>query len=128
MTVGQKIKQLRKERKLTQEELGKLLGVKKAAVQKYESGVVQNLKQSTIKKLCEIFDKTPDYFILEEFDRNLEIELKKELEFVQIVKSKYGEDVFRIFETVIELKEHNQKKVLNYVDDVAFIQRTKEEV
>lgn len=128
LTVGQKIKQLRKERKLTQEELGKLLGVKKAAVQKYESGVVQNLKQSTIKKLCEIFDKTPDYFILEEFDRNLEIELKKELEFVQIVKSKYGEDVFRIFETVIELKEHNQKKVLNYVDDVAFIQRTKEEV
>ena len=128
MTVGQKIKQLRKERKLTQEELGKLLGVKKAAVQKYESGVVQNLKQSTIKKLCEIFDKTPDYFILEEFDRNLEIELKKELEFVQIVKSKYGDNIFRIFETVIELEEENQKKVLDYVDDVAFIQRVKDRV
>ena len=130
LTVGQKIKQLRKERKLTQEELGNLLGVKKAAVQKYESGRVQNLKQETIKKLCDIFDKRPDYFILDEFDRQFEDELKKELEFVQIVRTKYGDDIYRIFETVIELKEPNQKKVLEYVDDLAFIQnvREKEEV
>lgn len=50
MTVGERIKQLRKEKGLTQEELGILLGVKKAAVQKYESGRVQNLKQETVKR------------------------------------------------------------------------------
>ena len=126
MTVGEKIKQLRKERGLTQEELGDILGVKKAAVQKYESGQVQNLKQSTIKKLCETFNKTPDYFIFDNFDLELEKMLKKELEFVQIIKIRYGEDVFNIFETVIELKEPTQKKVLDYVSDLAFIQSVKE--
>lgn len=126
LTVGEKIKQLRKERGLTQEELGDILGVKKAAVQKYESGQVQNLKQSTIKKLCETFNKTPDYFIFDNFDLELEKMLKKELEFVQIIKIRYGEDVFNIFETVIELKEPTQKKVLDYVSDLAFIQSVKE--
>ena len=44
MSIGMTIKKLRQEKGLTQEELGTLLGLKKAAVQKYESGQVQNLK------------------------------------------------------------------------------------
>ena len=43
MEVGKRIRALRTARGLTQEELGKLLGVKKAAVQKYENGSVENL-------------------------------------------------------------------------------------
>lgn len=125
MTVGQKIKKLRLEKGLTQEELGDLLGVKKAAVQKYESGQVQNLKQSTIKKLCDIFNKYPDYFIFDEFDNWLEEELKKEVAFVEIIEKRYGKDVFHIFETVIELNDSSKKKVLDYVDDIYFIQSVK---
>ena len=130
MTVGQKIKKLRLEKNLTQQELGDLLGVKKAAVQKYESGQVQNLKQSTIKKLCEIFNKYPDYFIYDEFDSWLEEELKKEVEFVQIIEKKYGKEVVNIFEVIIDLNEDSRKKVSEYVNDVAFIQsvKCKEEV
>lgn len=130
MTVGQKIKKLRLDKGLTQQELGDLLGVKKAAVQKYESGQVQNLKQSTIKKLCEIFNKYPDYFIYDEFDSWLEEELKKEVEFVQIIEKKYGKEVVNIFEVIIDLNEDSRKKVSDYVNDVAFIQsvKCKEEV
>ncbi len=115
---------------LTQQELGDLLGVKKAAVQKYESGQVQNLKQSTIKKLCEIFNKYPDYFIYDEFDSWLEEELKKEVEFVQIIEKKYGKEVVNIFEVIIDLNDDSRKKVSEYVNDVAFIQsvKCKEEV
>lgn len=125
MTVGQKIKKLRLDKGLTQQELGDLLGVKKAAVQKYESGQVQNLKQSTIKKLCEIFNKYPDYFIYDEFDSWLEGELKKEVEFVQIIEKKYGKEVVNIFEVIIDLNEDSRKKVSDYVNDVAFIQSVK---
>lgn len=125
MTVGQKIKKLRLDKGLTQQELGDLLGVKKAAVQKYESGQVQNLKQSTIKKLCEIFNKYPDYFIYDEFDSWLEEELKKEVEFVQIIEKKYGKEVVNIFEVIIDLNEDSRKKVSDYVNDVAFIQSVK---
>lgn len=61
--VGQYIKSLRNERGYTQEQLGELVGVKKAAVQKWESGMTQNLKRTTIKKLAEIFDVSPVGFV-----------------------------------------------------------------
>ncbi len=61
--IGKYIKQLRNEKGLTQEELGKRLGVQKAAVQKWESGAVKNLKRETLKKLSEIFDVSPAAFI-----------------------------------------------------------------
>lgn len=61
--VGEYIKQLRTAKGLTQEELGNMIGVKKAAVQKWESGLVQNLKRTTIKQLSEIFDVSPASFV-----------------------------------------------------------------
>ena len=63
MEVGKRIRALRTAKGLTQEELGKLLGVKKAAVQKYENGSVENLKRATVLKLAEIFDVSPSYLM-----------------------------------------------------------------
>lgn len=125
MTVGDKIKQLRKEKGLTQEELGDLLGVKKAAVQKYESGQVQNLKQATIKKLCEVFNKYPYYFIFDDLDTTLEEQLRKEVPFVETIQKRYGEEVYHIFEVVIDLDADLLKKVVEYVDYVTYIQSVK---
>lgn len=63
MDTGAKIKQLRESLGMTQEELGKLLGVKKAAINKYETGTVVNLKRSTIENLCNIFSVTPQFLL-----------------------------------------------------------------
>ena len=63
MNVGSYIKQLRTERNFTQEELGQKIGVKRAAVQKWECGRTQNLKRETIQKLSEIFNVNPSSFI-----------------------------------------------------------------
>lgn len=125
MTVGQKIKQLRISKGWTQEELGEKLGVKKAAVQKYESGQVQNLKQSTIKKLCELFNKYPDYFIFDDFDSELEKQLREELSFIQLIEKRYGKETIEIFEVVIELNEEHKRKALDYVSDLRLIQSVK---
>ena len=59
MTMGEIIKNHRTNLKLSQEELGLMVGVNKAAVQKWESGAVQNMKKSTIQKLSEIFGISP---------------------------------------------------------------------
>ena len=59
MTTGEKIRQLRKELGMTQEELGNLIGVQKAAINKYETGVVVNLKQATIAALSEALHVSP---------------------------------------------------------------------
>ncbi|WP_455683610.1 LexA family protein [Thomasclavelia sp.] len=60
---GERIKKLRKEKGLTQEQLGKLLGVKKSAIAKYENNRVENLKKETIQKLSDIFDVPASYFL-----------------------------------------------------------------
>lgn len=63
MDIGDYIKKLRTEKGYSQEELGALLGVQRAAVQKWECGTVKNLKRETIKKLSEIFSVDPSSFI-----------------------------------------------------------------
>ena len=59
MTIGEKIKRLRKERNMTQEELGEAIGVQKAAVNKYETGIVVNLKREIIAKIARVFEVNP---------------------------------------------------------------------
>ena len=56
MEVGSLIKEARLAKGLTQEELGKLVGVQKSAIAKYESGRVVNIKRSTLQKLAEALD------------------------------------------------------------------------
>lgn len=63
MNMGERIKQLRLEKGLTQEELGKYIGVKKAAIMKYEKGNVQNMKRATIETLSKLFNVTPSYLM-----------------------------------------------------------------
>lgn len=57
---GDVIKRKRKEKGLTQEELGKLLGVNKGAVSKWEAGRVQNIKRSKLLQLAKILDVSPN--------------------------------------------------------------------
>ena len=49
--IGEKLKQLRKEQKLTQEQLGKLIGVQKAQISKIESGN----NSATISTVLKVF-------------------------------------------------------------------------
>ena len=49
MTTGERIRQLRIDHQMTQEELGAKVGVQKAAIYKYENGLVVNLKRSVMK-------------------------------------------------------------------------------
>ncbi len=67
MNIGALIKKLRTEHGYSQEELGAMLGVQRAAVQKWECGTVKNLKRETIKKLSEIFNVPPSSFINDDY-------------------------------------------------------------
>jgi transcriptional regulator with XRE-family HTH domain len=63
MTTGERIKSLRIAKGLSQEELGTLIGVKNAAIYKYENGLVVNLKRSIIAKLADALETTPAYLM-----------------------------------------------------------------
>lgn len=70
MAIGAYIKNLRVAKGISQEELGKIVGVQRAAVQKWESGKTQNLKRETLKKLAEFFGVSPATFIKEGISEN----------------------------------------------------------
>ena len=63
MTTGERIRALRQAAKLSQEELGARIGVQKAAIHKYETGLVVNLKKSTLEKLAQALHTTPAYLL-----------------------------------------------------------------
>ena len=63
MTVGEKIKKLRKSLGLTQTELGQRVGVQKNAVSKWECGRVEDIPTSTIKQLASLFGVPASYLI-----------------------------------------------------------------
>lgn len=62
-STGTLFKLIRQEHELTQSELGEILGLKKSAIQKYESGAIRNFKSETIRKLCERFE-LPSYLFI----------------------------------------------------------------
>lgn len=63
MTTGERIKALRIQHGMTQEELGAKVGVQKSAIYKYETGLVVNLKRSVIEKLAKALDVKPSYLM-----------------------------------------------------------------
>ena len=59
MKTAEKIKLLRNKKGLSQEELGNLVGVQKAAINKYETGRVVNIKKSMLQKLADALEVSP---------------------------------------------------------------------
>ena len=62
MNIGSRLRQLREKANLTQEEVGKQLGVTKATVNRYESGKI-DIKRTIAIKLSDILNTTPSYIM-----------------------------------------------------------------
>jgi len=62
-TIGERIKALRTSLGMTQEELGNAIGVKRAAINKYETGRVINIKRDNIENLAAVLNSTPEYIL-----------------------------------------------------------------
>ena len=63
MGTGSRIKELRLQLGLSQKELGDKVGLKTAAIHKYENGIVINLKRSMIDKLADALNCSPVYLM-----------------------------------------------------------------
>jgi transcriptional regulator with XRE-family HTH domain len=90
MTTGEKIRRLRKERGMTQEELGKKIGVQKAAINKYEAGIVINLKREVINKLAKALGVSPVWLMNDEAEwppMDFNAELKKRIDQLQTIEA-----------------------------------------
>ena len=63
MTKGERIKQLREAKNLTQEELARLLSTKRQTISKYEKEIVTNIPSDRIEELARVLDTTPEYIM-----------------------------------------------------------------
>lgn len=63
MSMQNKIKERRIALGLTQEDLADKLGLQKSAIAKYESGRVENIKRSVIKKMAAALDCSAVYLL-----------------------------------------------------------------
>ena len=62
MTIGEKIRATRKDKRMTQNELGRLCGMSGTLVSEYEKGI-KNPKIVTLKKLSNALDVSIHYFL-----------------------------------------------------------------
>lgn len=63
MNKGLRIKKLREAKKLTQEEMAKLLNTTKQTISKYEKGIVTNIPSDRIEDMAKLLDSTPEYIL-----------------------------------------------------------------
>ena len=114
MTTGERIRQLRIEHQMTQEELGTKVGVQKAAIYKYENGLIVNLKRSTLEKLAIVLETTPTYLMgLEDSESN------------STVLSELTPQQSALLSSFNQLNEEGQQKAVDYVDDLVLTGRYK---
>ena len=72
MTMGDKIKNIRKEKHISQKALGERLGVSAAMIGQYETGL-RNPKFETLQKIASALDVTPAYLMgweVHDFEKN----------------------------------------------------------
>lgn len=112
MTTGERIRQLRIEHQMTQEELGARVGVQKAAIYKYENGLVVNLKRSILEKLAIVLDTTPTYLMgMEDSEQQANIQLTSQ-----------QSTLLAAFD---QLNDEGQTKAVEYVEDLVLTGRYK---
>ena len=92
MEIGQKIKEARNKKKLTQQQLGDLVGVQKSAIAKYESGRVVNIKRSTLQKIASALNIRPSELIFDGSPKDtatFHVQVISDLELMDSLKDYY---------------------------------------
>lgn len=114
---GDKIKYLRQLTGLSQEELGRRVGVQRAAINKYEKGTVTNIPIQTIEKIANVFDVSPTYIV--GWNGDVENPLSAEVKVIQGVKSFFGSEAVELLEIYTTLDSTGRKRLCQYAYDLS---------
>lgn len=123
---SERLKKLRKEHNLTQEQLGKKINVSKAAVSGYETGI-RNPDTETLKCIASTFNVTVDYLLDRNDNRHMnsdgltskeDKDIKKRIDAMRADLSSSGALMFDgeplsedALESLMDILEHAEKTV-----------------
>lgn len=123
---------------MTQEELGRILGVQKSAIQKYETGKVTDLRASTILKLSRTFSVYPWFFVYDDpsegFRRLLTANIAADSEIKDLAvlaaerlnEAGYMSDVLTLMATITALNKEGFARIIAYASDLNKIDEYKQ--
>ena len=101
MSVAEKIKALRKEKKWTQDELSEAINVHKKQISRYENGKATPGSE-TLKKIADAFGVSVDYLVYSNVPKNEKIKID-------------DPELLEYFEKINQLAEEDKKTVKNVI-------------
>lgn len=116
---GTRIKYLRSLSNMSQEELGRRVGVQRAAINKYEKGSVTNIPIATIEKIANVFNVSPTFIV--GWNNSESNPLATEVRIIQGIKRFYGADAVELLESYIMLSDDGKTRLLQYSDELTKI-------
>ena len=96
MTIGQRIKQRRKELKISADELAAKIGKNRATIFRYENGDIENLPLDILEPIAEALETTPQYLMGWDEEKieqknddiaDIVIKLRTDDEFLELVRT-----------------------------------------
>ncbi|MGO0884822.1 helix-turn-helix domain-containing protein [Clostridioides difficile] len=129
-TFGNRLKNLRSEKRITGEEFGKILNVTKVAVSNWESDR-RFPDQDTLKNIADYFDVSIDYLLCRSNIRNTindeVIKTNTTFDIIDIIEnSEANEKVKELMKKIYSLNDDDRNAIEKIIDN-AYIIKTKEE-
>ena len=123
MTMGEYIKFLRTGnniygRKWSQEEIGSLLipPVNRAAVNKWESGLVENLKRTHVIQLAHLFGVNPCDLMC--FEDSNDSNASDDSIVIERIQNMFGSDALELLQRFDKLNDEGRRKAIEELDDM----------
>lgn len=107
MTIGERIKESREAKEITQSQLAKSIHSTKQTIYKYENNIVTNIPLSKIERIAETLDTTPAYLMGWEEEQNIADQLSE-----LIHNDLYSE----VFDRLMRMSDKTIRRYIKYGD------------
>lgn len=106
MCKGERIRKLREQNNLTQEQLAKRLNTTKQTISKYEKGIVTNIPSDRLETMAEFLHTTPEYILgWEKVQKNNDIISDA------VIRMRTNEDFLSVVKKLMEIDDEQVKGV-----------------
>ena len=103
MTIGKRIKERRKELKMSADELAKRLGKDRSTIYRYEKGDIENLPLDILEPIAQALETTPQYLMgWEKIQKNNDIMADI------VIRMRMDEDFLSVVEKVYKITDKEQ--------------------
>lgn len=115
MTIGQRMKERRKDLRMSADELAKKLGKDRSTIYRYEKGDIENLPLELLTPIAEALETTPAYLMgwEEKIEKNPAEMAARHFEIIM------DEDINEIFDEFRSLDAKNKKLVKDLIHSLA---------